>query len=137
MLLRPNRGAVVAIEGESARLLYRPQAKLPYVPTPLAVDGQLFLWEDQGTVSCLDFRTGKVIWSERACGPTYSSPVTDGKRIFGISRKGEMVVLAAAPVYRELGRFQLPEGTHATPAILDGSLLVRTFRRLMRLGKGD
>ncbi len=129
-----REGAVVAIEGDSARLLYRPEAKLPYVPTPLVIGGQVYLWDDQGTVSCLELKTGKVAWSQSVTGPTYSSPVSDGRRIFGISRKGELVVLAAAPEFRELGRLRLPEGTHATPAIAHGSLFIRTFTHLIRVG---
>ena len=129
-----REGAVVAIEGDTARLLYRPEAKLPYVPTPIVVGANVFLWDDQGTASCLDLKTGKQAWSERVTGPTYTSPVSDGKRIFGISRKGELVVLAASPEFKELGRFSLPEGTHATPAIAHGSLFIRTFTHLLRVG---
>lgn len=129
-----REGVVVALEGDSPRLLYRPEAKLPYVPTPIMLGGHVYLWEDQGSVTCLEFKTGKRVWSERVTGPTYSSPVSDGKRIFGISRKGELVVLAAAPDFKELGRFRLPEGTHATPAIARGSLFIRTFTRLLRVG---
>jgi outer membrane protein assembly factor BamB len=129
-----REGAVVAIEGDAARLLYRPEAKLPYVPTPLVIGAHVYLWDDQGTVSCLELKTGKEAWRERVTGPTYSSPVSDGERIFGISRKGEVVVLAAAPAYRELGRYRLPEGTHATPAIAHGSLFIRTFSHLIRVG---
>jgi len=129
-----REGAVVAVDDGTARLLYRPQAKLPYVPTPVLIGGHVYLWDDQGTASCLDLKTGKQEWSQAVTGPTYSSPVSDGKRIFGISRKGELVVLAASPEFRELGRYRLPEGTHATPAIARGCLFIRTFTRLMRVG---
>jgi hypothetical protein len=101
----------------------------------LVVGPHVFLWEDQGSVSCLELKSGKELWSERVTGPTYSSPVSDGQRIFGISRKGELVVLAAAPEFKVLGRHQLPEGTHATPAVAEGSLFLRTFSRLIRVGK--
>jgi len=129
-----REGAVVAIDGGSARLLYRPEAKLPYVPTPIVIGAHVYLWDDQGSVSCLELKTGKQAWSQQVTGPTYTSPVSDGSRIFGISRKGELVVLAASPEYRELGRYKLPEGTHATPAIAHGSLFIRTFTHLMRVG---
>jgi hypothetical protein len=129
-----REGAVVAIEGDSARLLYRPEAKLPYVPTPLVIGTHVYLWDDQGTASCLELKTGKLAWSQSVTGPTYSSPVTDGQRIFGISRKGELVVVAAAPEFRELGRYRLLEGTHATPAIAHGSMFIRTFSHMLRLG---
>ena len=129
-----REGAVVAIDGDSAKLLYRPEVKLPYVPTPIVIGSNVYLWDDQGTVSCIEFKTGKQAWSQPVTGPTYTSPVSDGSRIFGISRKGELVVLAASPEYRELGRYALPEGTHATPAIAHGSLFIRTFTHLMRVG---
>ena len=129
-----REGAVVAIEGDSARLLYRPEVQVPYVPTPIVIGTHVYLWGDQGTVSCLEFKTGKQAWSQQVTGPTYTSPVSDGQRIFGISRKGELVVLAASPEYRELGRYNLPEGTHATPAIAQGNLFIRTFTHLMRVG---
>lgn len=129
-----REGAVVALDGDAGRLLYRPEAKLPYVPTPVVVGGHCYLWEDQGSVTCLELKTGKQVWSHRVTGPTYTSPVSDGKRLIGISRKGELVVLAASPEYRELGRFQLPEGTHATPAMAHGSLFIRTFNHLLRVG---
>jgi len=132
-----REGAVVAVEGDSARLLYRPEAKVPYVPTPIVVGTHVYMWDDQGTVCCIELKTGKQAWSEQVTGPTYTSPVSDGKRIFGISRKGELVVLAASPEYRELGRYNLPEGTHATPAIAHGSLFIRTFNHLMRIGPGQ
>ena len=129
-----REGAVVAIDGDSARLLYRPEAKLPYVPTPIVIGSHVYLWDDQGTVSCLELKSGKQAWCEHVTGPTYTSPVSDGSRLFGISRKGELVVLAASPQYRELGRYKLPEGTHATPAIAHGSLFIRTFTHLLRIG---
>ena len=119
----------------AARLLHRPEKDLPYVPTPLAIGGHVFLIDDRGTASCLEMKTGNVLWRERITGPTYTSPVSDGDRIFAISRKGELVVLKAAPEFVELGRYQFPEGTHATPAIAHGALFVRTFTRLMRIGK--
>jgi len=129
-----REGAVVAIDGDSARLLYRPEAMVPYVPTPIVIGTQVYLWDDRGSVTCLELKTGKEVWSKQVTGPTYTSPVSDGKRIFGISRKGELVVLAASGEFRELGRYQLPEGTHATPAIACGSLFIRTFTHLMRVG---
>ncbi len=129
-----REGAVVAIDGDTARLLYRPEAKVPYVPTPIVVGNYVYLWDDQGSVACLEFRTGKELWNKEVTGPTYTSPVSDGKRIFGISRRGELVVLAASPEFQELGRFTLPEGTHATPAIAHDSLFIRTFTHLIRVG---
>ena len=127
-----REAAVVSFADEKPRLLYQPARDMPYVPTPLVVGDHIYVWDDRGTATCMEMKSGKVAWSEQVTGPTYTSPITDGKRIIGISRKGEMVTLAASPQFKELGRLDLPEGTHATPAIAHGSLYVRTFSRLIR-----
>jgi outer membrane protein assembly factor BamB len=128
-----REAAVVSFDGKgAAKVLYQPEDDLPYVPSGIAIGQNVFLWDDRGTVTCFDFKTGDIAWSEQVTGPTYTSPVSDGKRIFGINRKGEMVVIAADTKLRELGSYQLPEGTHATPAIAHGSLYVRTFTKLIR-----
>ncbi len=49
---------------------------------------------------------------------------------------GEMVVLAAAPEYQLLGRVDLGEPSHSTPAIAGGVMYVRTFSHLMAIGDG-
>ncbi len=132
-----REGAVVSFRDNNPRRLYEPGPRraLPYVPTPIALGGLVYLWSDYGTVTCLELATGKLVWQKRVTGPTYTSPVSDGKRIFGISRKGEVVVFAPGTKYKELGRSQLPEGTHATPAIAHGAMFIRTFGRLIRVGK--
>src|SRR5262245_25889000 len=44
----------------------------PLVPTPLVKDELLFLWEDDGIVTCADARTGKSHWQERVEGSFFA-----------------------------------------------------------------
>jgi outer membrane protein assembly factor BamB len=112
----------------------RRRSTWPYVPTMVAAGDLVFLWGDGGIVTCVDARTRRELWRERVGGTYYASPIRIGERIFGISTKGEVVVLAAAPKFQELARNQLGDETHATPAVAEGKLYLRTQTRLMSLG---
>ena len=117
-----------------AELAYEIEGSLPYVPTSVAYGQLLFLWSDSGVVSCLDAPTGKLHWRRRVGGQYFGSPVRVADRIYCISRKGEMVVVAAADKFKLLGRIDLEEPSHATPAIADGVMYLRTESHLMAVG---
>ena len=121
-------------EGIEAQLAYEIKGSLPYVPTSVAYGSLLFLWSDQGVVTCLDAPSGTIHWRQRVGGQYFGSPVRVADRIYCISRKGEMVVLAAADKFKPLGRIDLEEPSHATPAIADGVMYLRTESHLMAIG---
>ena len=54
--------------GSRAHSGIRDHQGLPMVPTPLVKDGRLFLWGDDGVVSCLRVATGETVWRERVEG---------------------------------------------------------------------
>ena len=114
--------------------VYRVDRGAPLTTTPLAVNGLLFLWADEGVVTCVDSATGTLAWRKRVGGTYYGSPVVAGGRVYCASRDGEMVVLAAERDYQLVARNPLGEGSHSTPAIAGGRMYVRTFSHLISLG---
>jgi outer membrane protein assembly factor BamB len=114
---------------------YRMKQGVPNIPTPIAVGDLLFLWHDRGTVSCLDAATGEPHWRKRVSGMFHSSPVRIGNRIFGLSKEGDVVVLAADKEYQLLARNSLGEPCQATPAVADGRIYYRTESSLICLGE--
>jgi len=106
-----------------------------YVPTPIAVGEYLFLWKENGLVTCLRSATKEQIWSERVQGPFYSSPVCVNNHLYNLTRKGDLVVLKAGDKFDEVARIPLGEGSHATPAISGGRMYLRTFSHLISVGK--
>jgi outer membrane protein assembly factor BamB len=120
--------------GGKAEVAYK-IPKCPYVPMPVAKDGLMFLWSDTGTALCIRTETGQEVWREKVGGNYYSSPLWVGNRIYNISTKGEVVVMAAAEKYELLGRTPLNEKCHATPAVVDGRMYIRTWSHLMSIGK--
>jgi len=110
-----------------------------YVPTPIAVGDLLFLWKENGTVTCTRSKDGEQLWSERVEGPYYSSPICiggKGGRLYNLTRSGDLVSIAAAEKFRLIQRLPLGEkNTYATPAVSGGKMFVRTFSQLISIGK--
>ena len=119
-------------EGE---LVYDIRKSVPLVPSFLVKDDLLFLLADSGIATCVDAATGKVHWRERVGGEFYSSPVWIEGRLYCISKRGQIVVLAANRKYEVLARMELGEKTFATPAVANGIMYLRTRSRLCSLGK--
>lgn len=126
--LRPVPGKAAAEE------VWRIERSVPHIPTPLVVDRWIYLWNDQGILTCADNRTGKTLWSERAGGEGYSSAVCAGGHIYRINRQGEVTVLPANGEFTVLATNKLGETCFATPAIADGRMLIRTETRLLAIG---
>jgi len=121
-------------EGKEPKIMYEVTTSVPLVPTPLVQDGRLYLWADDGVVTCLDVSTGEVIWRERVGGSFYGSPVCVASRLYCISREGVVVVLAASEKFELLARVPLGEPSCATPAVSAGVMYLKTDAHLFSLG---
>lgn len=115
-------------------LAYAITKALPMVPTPLVKDGRLFLWCDDGVVSCLRLSSGETVWRERVEGGYYASPIWIDGRLYNISKTGDVVVLAADDDFELLHRISLGEPSYATPAVAGGVMYLRTNAHLFSLG---
>jgi outer membrane protein assembly factor BamB len=118
---------------DDKRVVYEEKKSLPYVPTPLAYKGILFLWNDNGVVVALDLKTLKPIWDEpkRVEGNFSASPICINGNIYAVSEEGEVVVARASQEFEVLGRSSLGDPSHATPAVANGRIYFRTFHKLI------
>lgn len=113
-------------DGGEPEIAYELKKSLPQVPTPLAIGDKLFVWSDRGVVACYSATNGEPVWTKRIGGNFYGSPVTAGDRIYCIDAEGEAICIAAADKYQMLGRSPLGQASHATPAIHQGKMFLRT-----------
>ena len=120
-------------QGEQPEQVYRLDRGAPYVPTPALRGDRLFIVDDKGIASCVEGKTGDVIWSKRVGGNFSASPVVIGDRLLLISLDGKATVLNAGDDYRQLGSFSLGAPVGATPALVDGYLVLRVGERLVCL----
>jgi outer membrane protein assembly factor BamB len=106
---------------------------LPYVSSPLFYRERLYTVKSGGLFSCYEAKTGKVIYQDErldAPGDYYSSAVAAGGKIFLASQKGVVTVIAPSDKLEVLARNDLREQIFATPAIVDGTLYLRTANAL-------
>jgi len=120
--------------GAAPQVAWKLTRSAPYVPMPLVKGDLAFLWSDTGTVTCVRAATGEEVWREKVGANFYGSPVCVGDRLYCISTKGEVVVLAAGDKYRLLARNPLGEKSHATPAVAGGRMYLRTWSHLVCIG---
>jgi outer membrane protein assembly factor BamB len=112
-----------------------------YVPMPVEYKGLLFLWKENGFVTCVKSDNNEQVWSERVQGPYYASPIlvngpSGAPRLYNVTRAGELVSIDAADKFRLIQRFPLGEkNSYATPAISGGQMFVRTYSQLICIGK--
>jgi len=115
-----------------AEIVWQEPSGVPECPSPLYLDGCVFMVKNGGLATCVEAATGKLLWQERigARGPWYSSPVAGDGKIYAASARGEVTVLAAGSEFRVLSSTDLGERIMATPALLDGTVYVRTDEHL-------
>jgi len=77
----------------------------------------------------------------RRAGFGWGSPIVWGEHIFvtavifALSEDGNTFVIQAGPEFKVVGKNSLDEMTLATPAVVRGSLIVRTASSLCRIHK--
>jgi len=95
---------------------------------------------DRGFLLCHDVKTGKQIYGRQRISVDSSgftaSPWAYNGKIFAMSEDGDTFVIQAGPEYKLLGKNSLNEMPLATPAVLRGSLIIRTYSKLYRITKG-
>jgi outer membrane protein assembly factor BamB len=128
--VRPKRvGNIIKPE-----VAYEITRSVPLVPSFVVKDGFLFLLADSGIMTCVDAPTGEMHWRERIGGESYSSPVWVDNRLYCVSKRGEVIVIAAEKTYKPLARIQLGEKCFSVPAVAGGVMFFRTQSRLFSLG---
>lgn len=108
-----------------------------YVPSPILYDQYLYLMTGNGSISCLDAKTGKVEY-EGARVPKATmftaSPVAFEGKILLTSEEGETFVLKAGPKHELLRTNSLGEAVAASPAIADRKIFIRGEKNLYCIG---
>jgi outer membrane protein assembly factor BamB len=106
----------------------------PLTPSPLLVDGEIYVVNDGGIASCLDARTGEPFWQQRLGGEHSASPVFADGRIYFLNEEGVTTAIAPGKSFRRLATSTLDGATLASMAVSSGSMFIRTDTHLYRLG---
>jgi len=127
-LLAIRLGGTGELTGTDA-ILWQNQRGNSYTPSPVLHDGKFYMLTDNGTVSCLDAKTGKPFYSQTRLPKSYSfkaSPVAANGKLYLASEDGDVVVLKMGEKYEVLATNTLAGQVFvATPAIMDGTIFLR------------
>ena len=133
----PQQNAILAVRppgdgGSVAEIVWKHEKGVPEVPSPLFYEGRVYAVKNGGMITCLDAANGELKYRARlgAGGPYYASPVAGDGKIYAASARGVVTVIEAGDELEVLAHNDLKERISATPALLDGSVYVRTDRHL-------
>jgi len=112
----------------------------PYNVSPIVYGDHYYTLFDNGFITCHDAKTGKEIYSKRRVEEGGAHRFTTSlwaynNKLFAMNEEGVTLVMQPGPEYKLLGKNSLEEMTLATPAIVRGSLLIRTGTKLYRIAK--
>lgn len=118
--------------------LWSKKGLVPETASPVLYNGLLFSITNKGVLACRDSETGEELWKKRLDqrGNHPSIVAGDGK-IYVPSSYGSISVVAAAPEFELLAENRLEPGfgrANASPAIADGTLVIRGEGHLYRIG---
>jgi outer membrane protein assembly factor BamB len=108
----------------------------PDVPSPLIFDGLVYLCREDGTLLCLDAKTGEEIYKERVHSQRHrASPVYGDGKIYLTARDGTVSVIKPGRKFEVLAKNNLMDSISSSPAISNGRIYLRTFETLYAIGK--
>ena len=137
--IRPGASGDISLnEGENANdfiVWYQPMLGT-YNTSALVYDGHYYTLLDRGFLLNHDARTGREIYGRTRIKPGSgftASPWAYNGRIFLLGEDGDTFVVRAGPEFELLGTNSLNEMALATPAVVRGSLILRTQSKLYRI----
>jgi len=107
---------------------------LPDIVSPLATAKAVLLVTTDGLLTYYDAKTGKGLWEHEIQAIFMSSPTLVGDRVYLTTVKGVTHLFSMDGGFKELGKAELGEPVHASPAVLDGRLYFRGKKHLYAIG---
>ena len=116
-------------------IAWRLQRGAPLTPSPIVVGDELYIVNDGGIASCIDAKTGAVIWQSRLGGTYSASPVHADGRLYFPAEQGVTTVIAPGREARRLATNKLDGSLLASMAVARGSIFLRTDSHLYRIAE--
>jgi outer membrane protein assembly factor BamB len=122
-------------EISDSHVAWKVKRSVPNKPSPVLIDDLIFMMDDTGVMSCIEAKSGEEVWRQRMGGNYSASPVYAEGRIYFVSEDGKCTVVAGSREFKLLAENRLEDGFMASPAVIDGALILRTRTHLYRVGR--
>ncbi len=133
--VKPDAKGFVKAGGDGEQ--WRLPKNTPDVPSPLVVDGLVYLCGETGLLTCLDAKTGQVhyLQQDTVRKRHRGSPVyADGKIYLTCRDDGTVTVVKAGTAFQILAKNKLPDVFTASPAIANGRIYLHGWKDLYAIG---
>jgi outer membrane protein assembly factor BamB len=130
--VRPGSNGEIA----HGQLAWRTDRGSSYTPTPIVHERILYSVTDNGILSAYHVATGERLYQTRispAASSFSASPVAAGDNLYFTSEDGEVFVIQGGLPFKLIATNSMGEVCMATPAVVDGMLLVRTRTQLVAI----
>lgn len=133
-----GKNALVAIRPDGkgditdSHIAWRLGRLTPKRPSQLLVGDRYYMIDDGGVASCLNAKTGDMLWKGRVGGKYWASPLYADGHLYMFSQDGKIAVIKAGEKFEPLATSKLPDGFNASPAVIGSSLILRTYSHVYR-----
>ena len=111
---------------------------VPSRPSLLLIDDLLYMVSSVGIASCVEAKSGHLIWQQRIGGAYSASPIYADGHIYFFNHEGTATVVQPGRKYTVLAVNKLDgEDLMASPAVAGKALFLRTRTDLYRIEKRD
>jgi outer membrane protein assembly factor BamB len=104
-------------------------------PSILLIGDLIYMIGDTGIATCVEAKTGEIVWQQRIGGEYSASPVYADGKIWMFSEEGKTTVIKPGRTFEKLAENHLDEGFLASPAIAGKAFFLRTRTHLYRIEK--
>ncbi len=119
-----------------SHVLWRITRNMPLQPSSVVVGDLMFQANDGGIATCVDLKTGELVWTERLGDgkEQYSASAlyADG-RVYFFGREGLCTIIEPAREFKLIATNKLTAGMMASPAVAGKSLFLRTKTHVYRI----
>jgi outer membrane protein assembly factor BamB len=125
--------SLAATQERGPHVAWRKTRGSPYTPTPIVYEGLLYVCNDNGVLTVYEAASGAQVYTHRlgTTNSTFSaSPVAARGHLYFASEDGEVFVIKAGRTYTLVSTNRMGEPLMATPAISDGTLIIRGQQHL-------
>ena len=123
---------------QDEQVLWRGRSATASMSSPVVNGEAIYFINSRGVIRCLELDSGRSRWATRLASAAWATPIVNGDRVYVFGTDGVASVFAAdaaEPIELARNSLTVSERVYGTAAV-DGGLLVRTGRELIRIGRG-
>ncbi len=117
----------------ATHIAWRVSRSVPLTPSPIAVGQEVYMVSDNGILTAMDIKTGRIHYQERLGGNYSASFLFAGGRLYLSSEDGDTHVFQPGGEFKKIATNRLDGQIFASPAVAGKALILRTDSALHRI----